>query len=150
MTERGKYQGVIDLMAEREKRKKGEHEPPDRGRWMLMLNVYAPATADDKHSGWIESYDPDDNLTPGERLRGFAAALDELSLMLRDQAEQIEQSDDGHVLSRVTVFESSRVRAWTSDKINSPEHATWMARRFDEAKDLTTEHALSVQQEPTP
>lgn len=114
-------------------RKKTDGGDPRDPVWLFDLRAFA---APDGFEGTIlslnEAYDPGD----GCRLRHYADCLDQLSWLLRQQAEQIEPSDDGAPLATAMVFESSRVRVRINDdKVTTSEQMAWLDDRFDDAKD---------------
>ena len=118
---------VIDFGAEKDKR-----APQDEPRYEFSLDVYTHDGGD--LSGRLHGFDAEDGCTRGERLRIFARFLEDLAANLRDDAQQAEPDDDGFVLGRFTVWESSRVRSWVSNRCGSEEQVEWMRERLDDAK----------------
>ena len=71
-------------------------------------------------------------------LRYVADAMEDMARMIRDHAEAKEPSDDGVVMAFARVMENSRVRVWTSNKVETPEQVKWLHARFDDAKFIVT------------
>lgn len=122
---------IVDLLAERQKRAGA----PQYGAPIFSLDVYAPITPGGAVSGMLSGFDALDDLDQASaRMRHQAAALEALALMLRDQAEQMSPTDDGHVMARAMIWENSRVSLWQSDRIETEPQADWLRQRFDDAK----------------
>lgn len=123
---------IIDLAEEKRRRELASAEPVN-GDWLFSLDVYAPVKVGMQHTGIISKMSDAGEAPTAEQMRRHADALSNLADILRDQANAIEPDDDGKVLSRTTIFESSRVRVWISDEIKSPEQHDWLTERYADA-----------------
>lgn len=100
--------------------------------WLFDLRAFCTPEG---FEGTILSFNEADDTGDGCRLRHYADCLDQLSWLLRQQAERIEPSDDGIPLATATIFTSSLVRVRINDdEITTPEQAAWLDERFDDAK----------------
>lgn len=78
-----------------------------------------------------------DETGEGSRLRDHAKLLETLAFMMRQRAEQVDQSDDGECLATLQVFESSRVRMRVNDdRVVTDNQKAWLAETIDTAKTL--------------
>lgn len=85
--------------------------------------------------GQITDSNINDGLSSADRLRKIAAAMDYLSYLLFQQAEDIESSEYGDPLLKITVFENSAVRIRLNDaKVETDAQTEWLADRLDDAK----------------
>lgn len=73
-----------------------------------------------------------------DQLRSVSENLFALARHVRDHVWQMTASDDDRQLSVTRVYGSSRVNCWTSEDIATVEQAEWLARRFDEAAEIST------------
>lgn len=119
---------IINLNAEREKRTVFEPYADHK----FSLDVFD--TSDGSLSCRLHEFSLDDGLSQADRLRAFAKKLEEIAGLLRDDAHVIEPNDDGLVLARVMVWQSSRVTTWASNKVETEEQVEWLRERLDEAK----------------
>lgn len=124
---------VIDLAKVRAAREAGK--PFERGEWLFNMSVFAPphGAVDPQYSGFMPEC-ADSELTDTQHMRMAADALENIAWILRDMAHDQEPDADGRVLSRTTIYESSRVRTWISSDIQSGEQKQWMIDRLDDAK----------------
>lgn len=120
---------VINLFAEREKRT----SEPEHDDFEFSLHVYASKAGE--ASAHIFNADPGP-MSEAENYRMMADRLEKLAVILHDKACSLQPDEDGFALARIKVFESSRVRAWYSDKIEGQESVEWMERRLDDAKTI--------------
>jgi hypothetical protein len=67
-------------------------------------------------------------------LRLAAPILENIARLMRDNANLEAPDDNGFVLAQVTIFESSKVRSWVSDKVSTEDQIEWLDRRLDDAK----------------
>lgn len=120
---------VVSIAKAREQRS----SPKATDRYLFTLHVYDGGADGDYGciSGLNEEMD-------GDELRDAAGRLECLARIMRDQAEDIDPDEDGFILGRVTVWESSRVRCWTSDRVATDEQIAWLHDRLDDAKDCIT------------
>jgi hypothetical protein len=121
---------VIDLFSEREKRK----AEPAHDEFQFTVDVYANTEGD--VSGKLFNVEIFDGVSDADRFRMMATRLEALAVICHDKATHLEPDEDGFTLARIKVFESSRVRAWYSDKIEGAESIQWMERRLDDAKSI--------------
>lgn len=121
---------VIDLFSEREKRT----AQPVHDTFEFSVDVFT--APDGEVSGRAFNFDLEDGLTDADRLRQMAERLEKLAVILHDQATALEPNDDGFILGRIKVFESSRVRAWYADRVSTEESFVWMEERLDDAKTI--------------
>lgn len=124
---------IIDLVDYVNAKKIG-NDP--HGEWMFRLDVFAPKTEDKSHSGLIISFNDGDRRDVADRLRAYANALEDLASIVRDDAEDMQPSEDGKVLARLKVWESSRVQIWTSSMVETQDQAEWLRLRLDDASGL--------------
>lgn len=108
-------------------------ERPTHGAWSFDIRIFAPAEPDDYASAIVLEWD-ETGESLGQRLRGQAEMLEQIALLMREKAEEIEPSEDGPVVAALTVWQSSRVRSRLSRHIETDEQRAWLARRFDDAK----------------
>jgi len=126
---------VFDITSERERRK-GARE---YGMYMFSADFYAPASPGDDYRANLSGFDvlPDDRAA-GDRMREQAKVLEAIALILRGNAEAMAPTDDGHVMMRAMIFQSSRVVAWTSNRIETTEQREWAHSCLDDAKELVS------------
>lgn len=122
---------IIDLKAERAKR----IVPIDS--YFVRVDLF---DFEDNIGGAILDHDLVDMSFEDEPecLRTISEHLFTLARHVRDMAWVQSQDDDDRQLSVVRVYTSSRVNAWTSDDISTPEQVEWLARRLEEAKSLAS------------
>lgn len=70
-------------------------------------------------------------------LRGASENLFALARHVRDLAFEQSGDPDDKQLSVTRIYESSRVNCWTSNEIDTPDRAEWLARRFEEAAEAS-------------
>lgn len=109
-------------------------EPSNDDKWRFSLDIYE----DKNGGGWrstVTDFNPDDGLEVGERLRDIASSLEAVAFLARQQAEDIDPSEDGAALATVIIFNSSKVRVRVNDEeIVSDEQKAWIIERFNDAK----------------
>lgn len=104
-------------------------------RWICDIAVYETRT--ETFGTILDANMDDEHLDHGERFRALADRLDDLSFILRQQAEQVSKSENGEAIGTAIVFESGNVRVRINDdKVETAEQREWMRRRFDDAKDV--------------
>lgn len=116
-------------------RKPNEFALPDI--WEMDVRVFCGVKG---WSGTILGFNPnanfDEEMTPGQRMVRHAEALESLSWMLRQQAENLNPTEQGMPLATALVFENSAVRVRINDdKVVTAEQFEWLDRRFDDAKE---------------
>lgn len=103
-----------------------------KSEWLFDLRAFR---CGDCYEGSIIDFNDTVGDGVGDRLRLYADCLDQLSWILRQQAENMEPSDDGVPLATALIFESSRVRVRVNDdRVVSAEQMEWLHSRFDDAK----------------
>lgn len=107
-------------------------------QWFFDLRVWDSLEGE---TAVITAFDDTDELETADRLRKMAKALDYLSYLMLQQAEDMEPSDDGVPLAKMTVFESSRVRLRINDdRVATPEQEDWLRERFEDAKGIVADN----------
>ncbi len=105
-------------------------------RWRFSLDVF------DGSEGLITSFDDQDGLEAGDRLRQFAGCLEGLAFLMRQQAELISASEDGAVLAQAFIHKSSRVRVRVNDsEIVTEEQRQWLVERWGDASQIARDGA---------
>lgn len=146
----GDRDNIIDITAEREKRN------PVHGCWLFSLDVFLPIDPSSARAAVgdptakITGFDPDDGLSVGDRMRRWAANLEAIARIIRQQAHSIDPDKDGELLAVVKVWESSRVQTWVDSGVDGPERVAWMHRRFDDAKTTVRVTAEGPQEPEAP
>lgn len=110
-------------------------KPDEPKRWICDIAVFETPT--ETLGTILDANMDDEHLDHGERFRALADRLDDLSFILRQQAEQVSKSENGEAIGTAIVFESGNVRVRINDdKLETAEQREWMRRRFDDAKDV--------------
>lgn len=121
---------VVRISDFRKDRRQSGDDPPT---WLFDLRAFGKGG---RYEGSIIDFNETVGGSEAVRLRMYADCLDQLSWFIRQQAEQIEPSEDGFPLAAATVFESSRVRVRVNDeKVVTKEQMGWLDRCFDDAKE---------------
>lgn len=110
-------------------------KPDEPKRWVCDIAVFETET--ETLGTILDANMDDEHLDHGERFRALTDRLDDLSFILRQQAEQVSKSENGEAIGTAIVFESGNVRVRINDdKVETAEQREWMRRRFDDAKDV--------------
>lgn len=116
-------------------RKKRDGANARKTEWLFDLRAFG---GPDGFEGTILSFNEAMTAGDGCRLRFYADCLDQLSWLLRQQAEKLEPSDDGMPLATALIFESSLVRVRVNDdEVTTSEQMAWLDDRFDDAKEAS-------------
>lgn len=108
--------------------------------WIFDLRIHA--TADGDYQGVVLDFNDDPGMAfnggVGDRMRAYADALDHLSWLLRQQAEQLDPGDRGIPIATAVIFENSAVRVRVNDeRLITDEQFAWLDKRFDDAKEAS-------------
>lgn len=110
-------------------------KPDEPKRWICDIAVFETET--ETLGTILDANMEDEHMDHGERFRALADRLDDLSFILRQQAEQVSKSENGEAIGTAIVFESGNVRVRVNDdKLETKEQREWMRRRLDDAKDV--------------
>lgn len=102
--------------------------------WQFSLDIFKKGN---KWEADITGFEKD-GLEVGDRLRMFADALEEISFMMRQEAEKFKASDKGDAVCVVTVFRDSTVRVRLKDEdFTEPHQQDWLKNRLDDAKEAS-------------
>lgn len=116
-------------------RKRESAETPPS--WLFDMRAFVGV---DGYSGNILSFNDDHAAFPdkgvSDRLLRYADCLDQLSWFLRQQAENMDPSENGVPIATATIWENSMVRVRVNDeKLVTETQFDWLDRRFDDAKE---------------
>ncbi|MBB3997213.1 hypothetical protein [Aureimonas pseudogalii] len=118
-------ENVIDI---RDRLKPKAAEP----KWAFDLRIWSTPGGPE---ALITDFNDQDGHEAADRLRVFAGMLDQLHYYMMQQAHMMEPNDDGQILAKLAVFESSRVRLRINDdRVQTVEQEDWLRERFEDAK----------------
>lgn len=105
----------------------------DAGEWLFNLAVYSHG---EETSCFITEVAPSfDGMNRGAATRIMADRLDDLSFLMRQFAEKLDETEKGEALVVVTIFSGGHARIRTNcEKVVTDEQREWVREMLDVAK----------------